>query len=171
LASPILSPVRWCSNGRPDGRQFGDVHPLATRRHTICDKSGSSRARLMIAVPFSSGILFQTRRDLGLPSSRSLDPTVLVAAVPVIKRRTRNARPTVWSGRPETSVASQSRPWSMVRALAFATFISSSVHTNKSIFPKKLHLLNRDASKKPRARRTERGVWNHKTLPVHPWSR
>ena len=35
LASPILSPVRWCSNGRPEGRQFGDVHPFATRRHTI----------------------------------------------------------------------------------------------------------------------------------------
>jgi hypothetical protein len=33
------------------------------------DKSGSSRARLTIAAPISSGILFQTRCGLGLLSS------------------------------------------------------------------------------------------------------
>src|SRR6266478_9030514 len=35
------------------------------------DRSGSSRARLTIAVSILSGILFQIRRGLGLPSSRA----------------------------------------------------------------------------------------------------
>lgn len=35
---------------------------------------GSSRARLTIAVPILSGILFQIRRGLGLPSSRASIP-------------------------------------------------------------------------------------------------
>src|SRR5262245_8686244 len=38
------------------------------------DRSGSSRARLMIAVSISSGILFQIRRGLGLPSTRASIP-------------------------------------------------------------------------------------------------
>src|SRR5258707_5169546 len=38
------------------------------------DRSGSSRARLTIAVSILSGILFQIRRGLGLPSSRASIP-------------------------------------------------------------------------------------------------
>jgi hypothetical protein len=47
----------------------------------------------------------------------------------------------------------------MVRALAFATFISSSVHTNKSISPKKLHPLNTEMpAKTPRTANRTRGL-------------
>src|SRR5256885_897468 len=38
------------------------------------DRSGSSRARLTIAVSILSGILFQIRRGLGLPSARASIP-------------------------------------------------------------------------------------------------
>src|SRR5262249_53607021 len=38
------------------------------------DRSGSSRARLTIAVSILSGILFQIRRGLGLPSTRASIP-------------------------------------------------------------------------------------------------
>jgi hypothetical protein len=74
----------------------------------------------------------------------------------------------IWEGSERSAFRTPSAP---LKATRCAGGLRPSLTAAAGRARRNFHLLKIERPAKTRARRTERGVWNHKTLPVHPWSR